>query len=309
MRCKMNYLNKLERKIGKYAIPNLSLWLVVTYALGYLMMYMTPGIISYLMLDPAMVLRGQVWRLVTWVLIPPSTGNIFFYIIMIMLYYSLGTALERTWGTFRFNAYIIGGILLTEVGSLLAYGLIYLFMGGNFAYTASTMMGQMISTSYINMSIFLAFATLYPDMQVLLYFIIPIKMKWMAAVYVVIMVFSVWDTYHAIYAYTQSVSTALWYAGIMLLCIVMSLLNYLIFFLSTRNLSRYTPHEVHRRQQFRAQMREPRPGSGIAKHKCAVCGRTELDDPNLQFRFCSKCEGNYEYCQDHLFTHQHIRRV
>lgn len=69
-------------------------------------------------------------------------------------------------------------------------------------------------------------------MQVLLYFIIPIKMKWMAAVYVVIMVFSVWDTYHAIYAYTQSVSTALWYAGIMLLCIVMSLLNYLIFFLS-----------------------------------------------------------------------------
>ena len=182
-------------------------------------------------------------------------------------------------------------------------------MGGNFAYTASTMMGQMISTSYINMSIFLAFATLYPDMQVLLYFIIPIKMKWMAAVYVVIMVFSVWDTYHAIYAYTQSVSTALWYAGIMLLCIVMSLLNYLIFFLSTRNLSRYTPHEVHRRQQFRAQMREPRPGSSIAKHKCAVCGRTELDDPNLQFRFCSKCEGNYEYCQDHLFTHQHIRRI
>ena len=305
----MNYLNKLERKIGKYAIPNLSLWLVVTYALGYLMMYMTPGIISYLMLEPAMVLRGQVWRLVTWVLIPPSTGNIFFYIIMIMLYYSLGTALERTWGTFRFNAYIIGGILLTEVGSLLAYGLIYLFMGGSFAHTASTMMGQMISTSYINMSIFLAFATLYPDMQVLLYFIIPIKMKWMAAVYVVIMIFSVWDTYHAIYAYTQSVSTALWYAGIMLLCIVMSLLNYLIFFLSTRNLSRYTPHEVHRRQQFRAQMREPRPGSGIAKHKCAVCGRTELDDPNLQFRFCSKCEGNYEYCQDHLFTHQHIRRV
>ena len=226
-----------------------------------------------------------------------------------MFYYQLGTALERAWGTFRFNAYIIGGILLTEVGSLLAYGLIYLFMGGSFAHTASTMMGQMISTSYINMSIFLAFATLYPDMQVLLYFIIPIKMKWMAAVYVVIMVFSVWDTYHAIYAYTQSTATALWYAGIMLLCIVMSLLNYLIFFLSTRNLSRYTPHEVHRRQQFRAQMREPRPGSGIAKHKCAVCGRTELDDPNLQFRFCSKCEGNYEYCQDHLFTHQHIRRV
>ena len=99
----MNYLNKLERKIGKYAIPNLSLWLVVTYALGYLM------------IEPAMVLRGQVWRLVTWVLIPPSTGNIFFYIIMIMLYYSLGTALERTWGTFRFNVYIFGGLIFTVI--------------------------------------------------------------------------------------------------------------------------------------------------------------------------------------------------
>ena len=88
----------------------------------------------------------------------------------------------------------------------------------------------------------------------------------------------------------------------------MSLLNFIIFFLSTRNLNRYTPHEIHRRHQFKSQMKEPRPGSGITKHKCAVCGRTELDDPTLEFRFCSKCEGNYEYCQDHLFTHQHIRR-
>ena len=93
----MNYLNKLERKIGKYAIPNLSLWLVVTYALGYLMMYMTPGIISYLMLEPAMVLRGQVWRLVTWVLIPPSTGNIFF-----LYYYDYAVLFLRN----RIRAYL-----------------------------------------------------------------------------------------------------------------------------------------------------------------------------------------------------------
>ena len=304
----MNWLNKLERKFGRYAVPNLIVYLIGAYSVGFVLNMVAPNILGFLNFQPYYILHGQIWRLITWILMP-TDSNIIFLLIMMMFYYQLGTALERAWGTFRFNAYIIGGILLTEVGSLLAYGLIYLFMGGSFAHTASTMMGQMISTSYINMSIFLAFATLYPDMQVLLYFIIPIKMKWMAAVYVVIMVLSVWDTYHAIYAYTQSVSTALWYAGIMLLCIVMSLLNYLIFFLSTRNLSRYTPHEVHRRQQFKAQMREPRPGSGIAKHKCAVCGRTELDDPNLQFRFCSKCEGNYEYCQDHLFTHQHIRRV
>ena len=276
----MNWLNKLERKFGRYAVPNLIVYLIGAYSVGFVLNMVAPNILGFLNFQPYYILHGQIWRLITWILMP-TDSNIIFLLIMMMFYYQLGTALERAWGTFRFNAYIIGGILLTEVGSLLAYGLIYLFMGGSFAHTASTMMGQMISTSYINMSIFLAFATLYPDMQVLLYFIIPIKMKWMAAVYVVIM----------------------------LLCIVMSLLNYLIFFLSTRNLSRYTPHEVHRRQQFKAQMREPRPCSGIAKHKCAVCGRTELDDPNLQFRFCSKCEGNYEYCQDHLFTHQHIRRV
>ena len=183
MRCKMNYLNKLERKIGKYAIPNLSLWLVVTYALGYLMMYMTPGIISYLMLEPAMVLRGQVWRLVTWVLIPPSTGNIFFYIIMIMLYYSLGTALERTWGTFRFNVYIFGGLIFTVIGAFVAYG--FLSMTGGLTIG----IGYYVTTYYINMAIFLAFAVCFPDMQILLWFIIPVRMKWMAYVYAALTIY------------------------------------------------------------------------------------------------------------------------
>ena len=84
--------------------------------------------------------------------------------------------------------------------------------------------------------------------------------------------------------------------------------HFLIFFLSSRDMKRYAPKEVHRRQEFKRQISEPRPGSGITRHKCAVCGRTEVSNPELEFRFCSKCEGNYEYCQDHLFTHQHIHR-
>lgn len=211
MRCKMNYLNKLERKIGKYAIPNLSLWLVVTYALGYLMMYMTPGIISYLMLEPAMVLRGQVWRLVTWVLIPPSTGNIFFYIIMIMLYYSLGTALERTWGTFRFNVYIFGGLIFTVIGAFVAYG--FLSMTGGLTIG----IGYYVTTYYINMAIFLAFAVCFPDMQILLWFIIPVRMKWMAYVYAAL----------TIYDFVVS-------GAVGRISIVAALLNFLIFYLSTR---------------------------------------------------------------------------
>ena len=90
---------------------------------------------------------------------------------------------------------------------------------------------------------------------------------------------------------------------------ILSLLNFGIFFLSTRDLHRYSPKEMHRTQVYRQAVSQPRnPQNGITKHKCAICGRTELDDPSLEFRFCSKCEGNYEYCQEHLFTHQHVRR-
>ena len=304
----MNWLNKLERKFGRYAISNLIVYLIGAYCVGFVLNMVAPGFLSYLNFQPYYILHGQIWRIFTWIFMPTDT-NIILLAIMMLFYYQLGTTLERTWGTFRFNVYIIGGILLTVIGSLAAYGLIYLFAGQGMAYATSSIMGQLISTTYINMSIFLAFAVMYPDMQILLYFVIPIKMKWMAVFYAVMMVSNVWEIYQSIYSYTQSASSARWYAGIMLLCIVLSLLNFLIFFLSTRNLNRYTPHEIHRRQQFKAQMREPRPGSGIAKHKCAVCGRTELDDPTLEFRFCSKCEGNYEYCQDHLITHQHIRRT
>jgi hypothetical protein len=147
----MNWLNKLERKFGRYAVPNLIVYLIGAYSVGFVLNMVAPNILGFLNFQPYYILHGQIWRLITWILMP-TDSNIIFLLIMMMFYYQLGTALERAWGTFRFNAYIIGGILLTEVGSLLAYGLIYLFMGGNFAYTASTMMGQMISTSYINMS-------------------------------------------------------------------------------------------------------------------------------------------------------------
>ena len=284
----MNYMNKLERKFGKYAISNLSLWLIVGYAIGYICVYI-PGLnrlLSLLMLDPALVMKGQVWRLVTWIVMPPSYSNIFFYMIMMLFYYQLGNQLERTWGTFRFNFYIFGGIIFTAVGVMVLY-LILSLLGAD-----TSMMGYYVSTNYINMSIFLAFAVCYPDMQIMLYFIIPLKMKWLAYFYVVLTAISFFQSS--------------WTGRIV---IFMSLLNFLIFFLSTRNYKRVSPSEIHRKRAFRAQVAEPRRYKNqLYKHKCAVCGRTDLDDPTLEFRFCSKCEGNYEYCQEHLFTHEHIHR-
>lgn len=279
-RWNLNWLDKLERKFGRYAIHNLTMYLIGGYAVGYLFSFTFPNILAWLTLEPAYILRGQVWRLVSWVLMPPS-GGIFTTIIMLLLYYQLGTALERTWGAFRYNVYIFSGILFTVLGAFvlaLILGLDVVGYGGFF------------STYYINMSIFLAFAASYPNLELMLYFVLPIKIKWMAYVYVAYILYALamgnWMTRTAIIA---------------------SLLNFILFFLSSRNLRPYTPKEQARKRKFKKQVRPHMTYANGAMHRCAVCGRTELDDPTLEFRFCSKCNGNYEYCQDHLFTHEHVK--
>lgn len=284
----MNFLNKMERKIGKYAIPNLMIYLIAAYCIGFVIYTVNPNFMLMLTLSPYHILHGQVWRLITWILMPTDT-RVFSLLIMALLYYQLGSALERSWGTFRFNVYIFGGMLFTVIGAFILYE-IYAAAGTGSLETISLISSLTFTTNYINLTIFLAFAVMYPEMQILLFFIIPVKMKWMAVVYAVLIAINL-------------ILTS-WGGRI---AIIMSILNFLIFFLSTRNYRRVSPKEIHRKQVFKAQMREPRRGSMVTKHKCAVCGRTELDDPNLEFRFCSKCDGNYEYCQDHLFTHQHIK--
>lgn len=284
----MNFLNKMERKIGKYAIPNLMIYLIAAYCIGFVIYTVNPNFMLMLTLSPYHILHGQVWRLITWILMPTDT-RVFSLLIMALLYYQLGSALERSWGTFRFNVYIFGGMLFTVIGAFILYG-IYAAAGTGSLETISLISSLTFTTNYINLTIFLAFAVMYPEMQILLFFIIPVKMKWMAVVYAVLIAINL-------------ILTS-WGGRI---AIIMSILNFLIFFLSTRNYRRVSPKEIHRKQVFKAQMREPRRCSMVTKHKCAVCGRTELDDPNLEFRFCSKCDGNYEYCQDHLFTHQHIK--
>jgi len=274
----MNFLNKMERKFGKYAIPNLPAILIALYVAGYVIELMNSNVIWYLYLSPTMILRGQIWRLITWVIIPPYSLDVF-VIITLYFYFSIGKTLERTWGVFRFNVYIFSGMLFTIIGAFLLYFIAHI--DGAYYF----------STYYVCMSMFLAFAVTYPDMQVLLMFIIPIKMKWLGILYGVLLLAS----------FVQgNIATRV--------AIVSSLLNFVIYFAMTRNLQRYTPHEIHRRQDFNRKVKKVQPGKGNTRHRCAVCGRTEKDGDYLEFRYCSKCEGNYEYCQDHLFTHQHKRK-
>lgn len=294
-------MSKFEKKFGKYAIRNISLVLIACYAVGYVLNLISPEIIGYLTLNPLAILKGQIWRLVTWILVPPSSLNLF-TIIMLLFYYNIGTSLEHTWGTYRYNVYLIGGMLFTVAGSFAAMGIVWLMGGGMDSNTLAVYCqfgAAMFSTYYINMSIFLAFAATYPDAQVLLMFVIPVKMKWMGIAYAVLLVIQM---VQGVGGYVLSIMPLadVFYRT----AIVASLLNFIVFWISSRNRIHMTPKQMKRRQQFKTEVKR---SARVTRHKCAVCGRTEEDDPTLEFRFCSKCNGNYEYCQYHLFTHEHVK--
>lgn len=293
----MNQQNRLRRKLEKYAIPNLTLYLIICYGIGYLMQYLVPAGYQYLMLDPFLVLKGQVWRLVTWILIPPDSSNIFFVLITLYLYYSLGGLLERIWGTYKYNVYLFSGLLFTILGAFVLCGYSVLMGAQPTMYTglyllnngSAVYFGQ-FSTYYINMSIFLACAASIPDVQVLLMFLFPIKVKWLGIVYGIILLVNCIQG-----------GIATW------IVVIFSLLNFLVFFLRSKGKMHLSVGQIKRQQEFHQKMRSAGQTKGITRHKCAVCGRTELDGDDLEFRFCSKCNGNYEYCQYHLFTHEHVK--
>jgi len=293
----MDIISKWERKYGKYALKNLPIILIACYGFGYLIKLANPTFVNYLTLNPYLLVRGQVWRLITWMLIPPQESNVFFVFIMLFFYYSLGVSLERAWGTFRYNLYIFSGLFFTVLGALLCMGICYLFAGDVVeAYGAAYFFqvgSTYFSTYYVNMSIFLAFAATFPENRVYLFFILPVKVKWLGIIYGGLLAYN-------LIAGAGSTYTNIFYRT----AIVFSLLNFGIYMLINRKGAPVSPKQMKRRAEFK---RETQARPHVNKHKCAICGRTDESNPELEFRFCSKCNGNYEYCQDHLFTHQHVK--
>lgn len=280
-----NLIDKMEKKLGKYAIQNLSLYLIICYAFGYVIQMVNANFFNYLTLEPALVLQGQIWRLLTWIVVPPASSNIIFTLLMLYFYYSIGNNMERVWGTYRFNVYIFSGMLFTIVGAFLAYAIYYFGLGIN-----AIGIGAFVSTYYINMSILLAYAATFPDMRIvmlLFFFPVPMKVKWLGILYAVVVAL-------------EAVSTNL----VGKIIIIASLLNFILFFLYSKNRKYTSPKQVYRQKAYQHEVKKMQK---ITRHKCAVCGRTEDSNPELEFRFCSKCAGNYEYCQDHLFTHEHVK--
>ncbi len=294
-------MSNFEKKFGKYAIKNLSLILIMCYACGYLMKWINPGFFTYLYLNPYEIIHHfQIWRLVTWLIVPPDSFD-FWTLLMLYFYYSIGTSLERTWGTYRYNVYIFSGMIFTAVGAFVLYGIssllgaqslgLWTVVDGYVTYPT------MFSTYYVNMSIFLAYAATFPDYEVLLFFILPIKVKFLGIIYGAMLV------YQFIVGY--GTSSGLFYYNLgNRFVIAASLLNFIVFFFTTRKKVKRKPIKIIKRQTSR---QETRKTAAVTRHKCATCGRTDETNPELEFRFCSKCIGSYEYCQDHLFTHVHVK--
>ena len=322
----MSLFNRLEKRFGRFAIPHLMYYLIGLNIFGVVINLIRPGLFSqYLSLNAEAILHGQVWRIITFIIQPPDSTNIFWSVIMLYIYYLIGSQLERVMGTFKFNSYIFVGIILHVIAALIAY--------------AITGVSYPIGTSYLYLSFFFIYAMAFPNAQFLLFFLLPIRGKWIAIL----------DGVYFVWAIIQAVLPSYGGAGGMYslyyrsagIAAFVSLINALIYYLSLRNDFKLTASLYKRRQQEqlknlaeqlrhrqKAQNQQTGPFAGtgtmtaptanqaygnpaptepqpIARHRCAVCGRTELDDPTLEFRYCSKCNGNYEYCSDHLFSHEH----
>ena len=218
----MKFFNKLEQKFGRYAIHNLMYYIIILYVVGFVMMYTVPEFfVYYLSLDAHAILHGQVWRLFTFLLYPPTTSP-FWIIFAILMYYSLGRSLEAVWGAFRFNVFFFMGVL----GIILAEFVVYFLFGWD----------MNLNTTYLNMTIFLAYAATFPEEWFYVYFIIAVKAKWLALL----------DGFFLVYNFAYgSMATKI--------AIILALANFIIFFLMTRDYKKYSPREIKRKQEFRAQ--------------------------------------------------------
>lgn len=311
----MSWMKKMERRFGKYAIPNLMRYVIMLYAVGTVLAVTAPSLYAqYLALDFGAVLRGQIWRLFTFLLIPSDgslvatggnvlnmMGDLFLMILFFYMYGMMGATLERRWGTFAFNLFFFLGILFHIVAAAITY----------FAFGASFTLG----TYYLNLSLFFAFVTEFSETQFLLFFVIPIKAKVLGIIDAALFAVTILGGFAGLF--NPMIWVRLWGLGIAAfpqnsVAALVSVLNYLLFYYIYRQSFRPTRAHKQMQKQFRAQVMQARKQQdmrgGGARHRCAVCGRTELDAPDLEFRFCSKCEGDYEYCQEHLYTHQHVKK-
>ena len=266
----------------RFGISNLMLYIVIGNVLVYILqMFSSAEAINFLTFNLSGLLRGEVWRIITYIFVP-GTNSPFSLLISLYFYYWIGSTLERQWGTAKFNLYYFSGVLLTVIGTVIAS-----LLSGYYGLTVS-------GTGYVNLSMFLAFAVLFPNVQVLLFFIIPIKMKWLAWLDAAVFALNI----------ISSIANG---SVIGVVLPIVALLNFAVFIWPEVHYFAERKRYQHSRQtvQFKKAVKQQQQQKGY-HHKCCVCGKTDTDYPDMAFRYCSKCAGYHCYCQDHIFSHVHF---
>ena len=296
-----------------WGIPNLMLFVSLGSAIVYLFSQSQNSALLYewLWFDRDLILQGQVWRLFSYV-ITYNGGNIFYTLIGLICYYSLGKAMEQQWGTLRFTLFYLCGIVLMDAFAL-AFGGMTFQHKGQLYYMDPAFYADM--GGYLNLSLFIGFATLYPDSQFFLMLIIPIKAWIFALFYLFITLYDVVQYTFVVPAFPHGLFP------------LVALANYFLFFgKDVRNVlppswrSKASHRPKAQPQQARPQSPKTgtipfpngnaRPAAPVQRqdytHKCTICGRTDVSHPDLEFRYCSKCNGFHCYCEDHISHHSHI---
>ena len=294
-------MKKLRRDFERFCynhknwgIPNLMLYIAIGNVIVYFLTLIDQSELVYSLFyfDRDAILRGQVWRLFTYVftyMLDATAVGSMLSLLMLYFYWQFGKMFEQQWGVLRFNLYYLSGILFMDVGALL--------------------LGGYASASALNLTLFLAVATLLPELQFLVFFIIPIKARYLALIYFGI---TLWNLLHG---FSLMLRSGFLFLG--WLVPLFALANYFLFFGSDiRNIlpdslryRRSRPKKSRKTTQPNpnwAQNYRSKSGEKPYRHKCTVCGRTDTENPSLEFRHCSRCNGYYCYCMDHINNHVHI---
>jgi hypothetical protein len=259
----LDVLDRLDRLVRLIAVPNLTMFIIVGQLLMFFAAFGDDTLLERSLLVWDKVLEGEVWRLLTFFFVPPTT-DVIFLIFAYLIFYMMGNALEAYWGVVRYNSFLWLGAIMTIAAAGICHD-------------------QGVSGKFLQGTVFLAFATINPDFELRLFFVLPVKVKWLAMIqgigYGVALIIGPWSTKVVVLA---------------------SFGNYLIFF-APELFSRV--RSTHRRVQWDKRQSQ---ADATPRHTCRTCGVNSLGDPNMDFRYCSQCAGEHAYCEAHLRDHQHV---
>lgn len=305
----MNLRSRFERfcyKNRHKGIPNLMLYIVIGSAIVYLLSLVSGGIVlyEYLRFDKAAILRGQVWRLITFVFTESPSSNPILTLVFLYFFYNLSRHTELVMGTFKFNLFYFSGVVLMDIFAMI-FSPVGTVMIGGVTYPAEIISYAIYSDLawYLHLSLLLIFATTNPDSQFLVLFIIPVKAWFMGVLYLLLIALQIFNMSYPVSFFPHNLFP------------LVGLLNYLLFagkdvlnlfpFITRRRRSAYRKVKSTGPIPVRTEKHTSRTQPAY-NHRCTVCGRTDVSDPNLEFRYCSRCNGYFCYCEDHISNHTHV---